>query len=117
MEEKEEDGMGFAGLVPTAQERRDEAYWNERGKIAFAREQQLAKTGAEVERLTATLAAKDAEIKLLESAQLTMLDRAANKEAELAKLRETLEQIRLMTDTDFAASTIAELALAAGEGG
>lgn len=37
-----EDGMGFSGLAPTAEERRHDAYEDTRRKIARAREQQLA---------------------------------------------------------------------------
>lgn len=47
----EKDGMGFAGLVPTAEERRREAYEQIRNALARAREEQLAKAAAEIERL------------------------------------------------------------------
>lgn len=38
-----EDGMGFSGLAPTAEERRNEAYEETRQKVARTREAQLAK--------------------------------------------------------------------------
>lgn len=57
-----EDGMGFSGLAPTAEERRQDAYEDTRRKIARTREQQLAKAVAalrEIEEMAADRADVD----------------------------------------------------------
>lgn len=41
-----EDGMGFSGLAPTPDDRRWDAYFDTRNKLARAREAQLAKAVA-----------------------------------------------------------------------
>lgn len=55
MSREVEDGMGFSGLAPTAEERRQDAYEDTRRKVARARENALATAVAQVGHLRAVL--------------------------------------------------------------